>query len=380
MGVPVSQMWTVASYVLGQKLRGRKRYPLVLMLEPLFRCNLACAGCGKIQYPSSILKQHLSVEDCLKAVDECGAPIVSIPGGEPLLHPEMDKVVEGIVARGKYVYLCTNAILLKKHLHRYKPDKHLSFSVHLDGPREDHDLAVCREGIYDIAIEAIRETVNAGFRVTTNTTVFNHSQPERLREMFDTLMEMGVEGMMISPGYQYEKAPDQEHFLNRNQTVQLFRKILGNPKKTWTFNQSPLFIEFLKGNWQLECTPWGNPTYNLFGWQKPCYLLQDGYASTFQELMETTDWDAYGRASGNSRCQDCMVHCGYEPSAVNATFGTVSGLMTSALRTLFGPGRDKALPAAPAPAAMPVSPPSLVSLQLPLRVMAQEELEPAIKS
>ncbi len=362
MGVPVSQMWTVASYVLKQKLRGRKRYPLVLMLEPLFRCNLACAGCGKIQYPGAILKQHLSVEQCLQAADECGAPMVSIPGGEPLLHPEMEKIVEGLVARKKYVYLCTNAILLKKHLHKYTPSKYLSFSVHLDGPREEHDLAVCREGIYDVAIDAIQAAISAGFRVTTNSTVFNNSEPEKLREMFDTLMGMGVEGMMLSPGYQYEKAPDQEHFLSRDETMRLFRRILERPKKSWVFNQSPLFMEFLKGNWNLECTPWGNPTYNLFGWQKPCYLLQDGYANSFKELMESVEWDAYGRASGNERCQDCMVHCGYEPSAVNATFGTISGLFTSALRTLFGPGRDRPLP--PPRVRGQREPVNLVSLEL----------------
>ncbi|WP_437192030.1 adenosyl-hopene transferase HpnH [Planctomicrobium sp. SH527] len=368
MGVPVSQMWTVASYVLGQKLRGRKRFPLVLMLEPLFRCNLACAGCGKIQYPANILKQNLSVEDCLKAVDECGAPMVSIPGGEPLLHPEMDKIVAGIVERKKYLYLCTNAILLKKHLSKYTPSKYLSFSVHLDGPREEHDLAVCREGIYDVAIEAIQAAIDAGFRVTTNTTVFNNSEPEKLREMFDTLMGMGVEGMMLSPGYQYEKAPDQEHFLSRDETFRLFRRILDKPKKSWVFNQSPLFMEFLKGNWKLECTPWGNPTYNLFGWQKPCYLLQDGYANSFQELMDTVDWDAYGRASGNERCQDCMVHCGYEPSAVNATFGTISGLFASAVGVLLGPQANKKLPDLP-PKASP-SPTTLVNLTLPSRESA----------
>ncbi|TWT55289.1 Cyclic pyranopterin monophosphate synthase [Thalassoglobus neptunius] len=337
MAVPVSQMWTVASYVLKQKLRRRKQYPLVLMLEPLFRCNLACAGCGKIQYPAETLKRHLSVEDCIRAVEECGAPIVSIPGGEPLLHPDIDKIVDELVARGKYIYLCTNAILLEKHLHRFKPSKHLSFSVHLDGTREDHDHAVCRDGVYDVAIAAIETAVKKGFRVTTNTTVFSNADPERLQEMFDTLMDLGVEGMMLSPGYQYEKAPDQEHFLSRTGTINLFRKILGNAKRRWVFNQSPLFIEFLKGKWDLECTPWGNPTYNLFGWQKPCYLLQDGYAETFEELMNTVEWDQYGRASGNERCQDCMVHCGYEPSAVDATFGTLSGFAASAWTTIFGP-------------------------------------------
>lgn len=336
MGVPVSQMWAVAKYVLGQRWHGVKRYPLVLMLEPLFRCNLACAGCGKIQYPGEILKQNLSPEQCLQAVDECGAPIVSIPGGEPLLHPQIDEIVRGLVARKKYIYLCTNAILLEKHLHRFKPSKFLSFSVHLDGPRHEHDMAVCREGVYDVAISAIQAAVAQGFRVTTNTTLYNTADPERLREMFDTLTEIGVEGMMISPGYQYEKAPDQEHFLVREQTETLFRHLLNRTKRSWVFNQSPVFLEFLRGNYSLECTPWGNPTYNIFGWQKPCYLIQDGYASSFRELMSDTVWENYGRQSGNSKCQDCMVHCGYEPSAVHETFNTWRGLWAAARTTLFG--------------------------------------------
>lgn len=363
MAVPVSQMWAVASYVMKQKLRRRKRYPLVLMLEPLFRCNLACAGCGKIQYPADILKQHLSVAECLNAVDECGAPIVSIPGGEPLLHPEIDQIVEGIIERGKYVYLCTNAILLEKHLHRFKPSKQLSFSVHLDGLKEEHDAAVCRDGIYDVAVRAIKTAVDQGFRVTTNTTVFSHGDPERLRQMFDLLMEIGVEGMMVSPGYQYEKAPDQEHFLARHQTMNLFQRILGNAKRSWVFNQSPLFLEFLKGNWELECTPWGNPTFNLFGWQKPCYLLQEGYASSFQELMDSVEWEKYGRASGNPKCQDCMVHCGYEPTAVDATFGTLSGFLTSAWRTIAGPAKEEIPEAIEMPHAKV---PELVSLEVGL--------------
>lgn len=336
MGVPVSQMWAVAKYVLGQRLRGVKRYPLVLMLEPLFRCNLACAGCGKIQYPGDILKQNLSPEQCFQAVDECGAPIVSIPGGEPLLHPQIDEIVRGLVARKKYIYLCTNAILLEKHLHRFEPSQYLSFSVHLDGPREEHDHAVCREGVYDVAIAAIREAIQRGFRVTTNTTLYNNANPDRLREMFDTLTEMGVEGMMVSPGYQYEKAPDQEHFLIREQTESLFRRLLNRVKRGWVFNQSPLFLEFLRGNYQLECTPWGSPTYNIFGWQKPCYLLQEGYVSTFRELMSDTLWENYGRASGNAKCRDCMVHCGYEPTAVHETFNSWKGLWAAARATLFG--------------------------------------------
>lgn len=336
MTVPVSQMWTVATYILGKKLRRVKRYPTVLMLEPLFRCNLACAGCGKIQYPADILRKHLTVEQCLNAAEECGAPIVSIPGGEPLLHPEIDQIVEGLVAQKRYIYLCTNAILLEKNLDRFQPSKYLTFSVHLDGPREEHDEAVCREGVYDVAIRAIRTAIERGFRVTTNTTLFNTADPERVREMFDTLTEVGVEGMMLSPGYPYEKAPDQEHFLHRNETISLFRRVFSVVKRNWKFNQSPLFLEFLKGRWDLECTPWGNPTYNLFGWQRPCYLLQEGYCETFQELLETTDWDAYGRQSGNDKCQDCMVHCGYEPTAVSQTFGSLKGFLQTAKLTLFG--------------------------------------------
>ena len=336
MSVPISQMWTVATYVLRQRLAGRKRYPLVLMLEPLFRCNLACAGCGKIQYPAQILRKNLSVEQCLQAVDECGAPMVSIPGGEPLMHPEIDRLVEELVKRKKYVYLCTNAILLKEKLHLFKPSKYLSFSVHMDGLREEHDEAVCRDGVYDQAVPAIQEALRRGFRVTTNTTLFDGASPLRVREFFDEMMGLGVEGMMMSPGYSYSKAPDQEHFLRRSRTNQLFSEILSSPKRGWRFNQSPLFLRFLMGKHDYECTPWGNPTYNLFGWQRPCYLLQDGYAATFEELMETTPWENYGRKSGNEKCQDCMVHCGFEATAVDHTFSSVRGFIETAVVSVTG--------------------------------------------
>ncbi|MFQ5733360.1 MAG: adenosyl-hopene transferase HpnH [Planctomycetaceae bacterium] len=375
MGVPLSQMWTVARYVLGKRLRGMKRYPLVLMLEPLFRCNLACAGCGKIQHPPEILKRNLSPEDCFRAVEECGAPMVSIPGGEPLLHPQIDEIAAGLVARKKYVYLCTNAILLEQHLHRFTPSKYLSFSVHVDGLREEHDKAVCREGIFDVAVRAVKAAVDAGFRVTTNTTLFNGADTERTREMFDVLTDLGVEGMMLSPGYPYEKAPDQEHFLHRAETVSLFRRLLDEPKKRWVFNQSPLFLEFLKGNWDLHCTPWGNPTYNIFGWQRPCYLLQDGYCETFQELLDTTKWSNYGHTSGNAACTDCMVHSGYEPSAVAETFGSLTGLFATARRVLFGPGKVRAMPAPVAAATLPA--PHANFVQLEDLTQPAEEREPA---
>jgi hopanoid biosynthesis associated radical SAM protein HpnH len=325
MPVPISQAWTVASYVLGQKLRGNKKYPLVLMLEPLFRCNLACAGCGKIQYPDHVLNKRLTPEQCWSAADECGAPMVSIPGGEPLIHPEIDKIVEGLVARKKYIYLCTNALLLKRKLDLFKPTKFLTFSVHMDGLEPEHDAAVCRDGTYKIAIEAIREAVQRGFRVTTNTTLFEGTDPSRVRLFFDEMMKLGVEGMMLSPGYSYQKAPDQEHFLGRERTKKLFSQILTDRKRSWKFNLSPNFLEFLQGNVDYECTPWGNPTYNIFGWQKPCYLLQDGYVPTFQQLIEETEWENYGHRSGNEKCRDCMVHCGYEASSVDDTFGSIPG-------------------------------------------------------
>jgi len=338
MGVPLSQMYTVAKYVLGKKIRGEKRYPLVLMLEPLFRCNLSCAGCGKIQYPAHILKRDLPVEDAMRAVDECEAPMVSIPGGEPLLHPQIKEMVEALIARKKYIYLCTNAVLLKKKLEEglFTPSKYLTFSVHMDGQEAHHDFAVCREGTYEKAAEAIRMAVEQGFRVTTNTTIFDGADPNSLRAFFDEMMDLGVEGMMVSPGYAYPKAPDQKSFLHeRENTNRLFEMVLSNRKKRWVFNQSPLFLEFLMGKREYECTPWGNPTYNIFGWQKPCYLLQDGYVDTFQELMEETAWENYGRASGNPSCQQCMVHCGYEPSAVDHTFSSFGGFWATMKATLF---------------------------------------------
>jgi hopanoid biosynthesis associated radical SAM protein HpnH len=333
-------MWTVATYLLKQKLQGRKRYPFVLMLEPLFRCNLACAGCGKIQYPAHILKKELTPEECFKAVEECGTPMVSIPGGEPLMHSQIDKIVEGLVARKKYIYLCTNALLLKEKLHLFKPSKYLTFSVHVDGQKEHHDFSVCREGGYDLAIDGIREALKRGFRVTTNTTLFDGADPNSVRKFFDEMMELGIEGMMLSPGYSYDKAPDQKHFLGRARTRRTFRAILSNRKASWRFNQSPLFLEFLMGKRTYACTPWGMPTYNVFGWQKPCYLLQDGYVDTFKELMETTQWQNYGTESGNPKCANCMVHSGYEASAVDHTFSGLRGLLAHAKAAVSGKYED----------------------------------------
>ncbi|MBX6328255.1 MAG: adenosyl-hopene transferase HpnH [Pseudolabrys sp.] len=321
MGIPLIQKLSVGSYIIRQRLAGRKRYPLVLMLEPLFRCNLACAGCGKIDYPDLILRQSMSVEEALGAVDECGAPVVSIAGGEPLLHKKMPEIVEGIIARRKFVYLCTNALLMQKKLSQYRPSVFFTWSVHLDGDKEMHDASVCQEGVYDRAVAAIRQAKARGFRVNVNCTLFNTAEPQRVAAFFDSVMAMGVDGITVSPGYAYERAPDQQHFLHRDRTRQLFREIFrrGRGGKKWSFSQSSLFLDFLAGNQRYHCTPWGNPTRTIFGWQRPCYLLGEGYAKTFRELMEETDWDAYGTGH-YEKCADCMVHCGYEASAVADAF------------------------------------------------------------
>jgi hopanoid biosynthesis associated radical SAM protein HpnH len=309
-------MIRVGAYVAKQRLTGVERYPLVLMLEPLFRCNLACAGCGKIDYPDPILNQRLSVAQCLEAVDECGAPVVSIAGGEPLLHREIEEIVDGIIARKKFVYLCTNALLLEKKIDRFKPNPYFVWSIHLDGDQAMHDHSVCQDGVYDRAVDAIKLAKSKGFRCNINCTLFDGAEPERVARFFDTVMEMGLDGITVSPGYAYERAPDQAHFLNRKKTKELFRGIFRAKNGTkWSFSQSGLFLDFLAGNQNYHCTPWGNPTRTYFGWQRPCYLVGEGYTKTFKELMETTDWDSYG--TGNyEKCADCMVHSGYEATAV----------------------------------------------------------------
>ncbi|MFL6947352.1 MAG: adenosyl-hopene transferase HpnH [Xanthobacteraceae bacterium] len=319
MAVPFLKEMRLGAYLLKQKLAGRKRYPLVLMLEPLFRCNLACAGCGKIDYPDAILNRRMSVQECLEAVDECGAPMVAIPGGEPLIHKEIGEIVAGIVARKKFVSLCTNALLMEKKLHLFKPSPYLFFSVHLDGLKEHHDKSVCQEGVFDRAVSAIKAAKAKGFAVNVNCTIFDNHPAEEIAKFLDFCGELGV-GVSISPGYAYERAPDQAHFLHRRNTKELFRRVfaLRNGKR-WNLMHSGLFLDFLAGNQEFHCTPWGMPTRNIFGWQKPCYLLGEGYTRTFKDLMETTDWDSYGTGR-YEKCANCMAHCGYEPTAADAAF------------------------------------------------------------
>ncbi len=317
MGIPVIEGARIGAYIVKQHLLGRKRYPLVLMLEPLFRCNLSCAGCGKIDYPDKILNQRLPYEDCMAAIDEGGAPVVVIAGGAPLLHKDIGKIVRGAIARKKYVTLCTNALLLEKKMGEFEPHRAFNISVQLDGDREMHDKSVCQAGVYDRAVAAIGAARKKGFKVTINCTLFNDADPERVAGFLDSLKEMGVDSATISPGYAYERAPDQDPFLNRNKTKELFRNIFrrGNKGRRWAFFQSSLYLDFLAGNQAYRCTPWGNPLRTVFGWQRPCYLLNEGYAKSYQELMETTDWDSYG-VGNYEKCADCMVHSGFEPSAV----------------------------------------------------------------
>jgi hopanoid biosynthesis associated radical SAM protein HpnH len=321
MSVPLRQSMRLASYLARQRIRGVNRFPLVVELEPLFACNLACAGCGKIQYPANILKQRMPVEQAVAAVEECGAPVVSIAGGEPLIHPEVHLIAKELIKRKRFVYLCTNALLMHKKLDLFEPSPYFAWAVHIDGLRERHDESVCEEGVFDKAVEAIKEAKGRGFRVTTNSTFFTSDTPKSIRDVLDFLHDdLKVDGMMISPAYAYWKAPDQDHFLGVEQTRELFKGVFeGGTRKKWRLNHSPLYLDFLEGKVDYECTPWGIPSYSVFGWQRPCYLQADGYCQTYKELLETTDWSKYGRHSGNVQCRNCMAHCGYEPTAVMAT-------------------------------------------------------------
>jgi hopanoid biosynthesis associated radical SAM protein HpnH len=320
VGIPVRQSAKIGSYMLRQKLARRDKFPLIVELEPLFACNLECNGCGKIQYPTEILRKRLTVEQAVAAIEECGAPMVSIAGGEPLLHPEIDKMTKALLDKGRYVYLCTNGLILERKLDRFEPHPRFSWVVHIDGLQERHDESVSREGTFDKAVAAIKSAQAKGFKVTTNTTFFSTDSPQTVREVLDFLNDdLKVDQMMISPGYAYEKAPDQVHFLSSKNSNNLFTEAFADGKrKHWRLNHSPLFLDFLEGKVDFECTPWGIPSYSVFGWQRPCYLMSDGYAETYKELIETTDWDTYGRGK-DPRCANCMAHCGYEPSAVLAT-------------------------------------------------------------
>ncbi len=319
MSVPLIQQLRIGAYITAQSLKRNKRFPLVLMLEPLFACNLACAGCGKIDYPPEVLKKRLSVDECIGAALECGAPVVSIPGGEPLIHPQIGEIVRGLTNLKKFVYLCTNALLLKEKMGLFEPGPYLTFSIHLDGLKERHDSLAGSSGVFESAVEAIRAARAKGFRVTTNTTIYGNEPISETIELFDLITGLGVEGITLSPAFSYGSAKEQDGFLKRKEAIAISRKLLfEGEKRGWKFNHSSLFLDFLAGNQNYRCTPWGNPTRNIFGWQRPCYLLNEGYAATYKELLEETDWEKYG-FERNAKCADCMVHCGYEPTAVMDT-------------------------------------------------------------
>jgi hopanoid biosynthesis associated radical SAM protein HpnH len=320
MAMPLHLTVKLGSYLLKQKLRGVDKYPLIMELEPLFACNLKCTGCGKIQQPASLLKQRMPVEQAIAAVEECGAPMVSLAGGEPLMHPQIDVITQELLNRRRFVVLCTNALLLPKHMHKFTPHRNFAWMVHIDGLAERHDESVAKAGVFDQAVAAIRAAKEAGFAVYTNTTVFNTDSPQSVIDVLDYLNnELGVDRMQIAPGYAYQKAPDQDRFLGVTETRELFSKAFADGRrKRWRLNHSQLYLDFLEGKRDFACTPWGVPSYSLLGWQRPCYLLDDGYAKTWKELLETTDWDAFGRGK-DPRCDNCMAHCGYEPTAVLAT-------------------------------------------------------------
>ncbi len=330
MPVPVRQAVKVGSYIAKQKVQRKKKFPLVLMLEPLYRCNLACVGCGKIQHPEHILSTYMTPEECWAAAEECGAPVVSVAGGEPLMHPKIHEIVEGLLERGRIVYLCTNAILLEKRLGRLKPHRDLTLDVHVDGYGDRHDLLVDRKGVFQLAVRGLKAAKAAGFRIGTNTTVYSGTSAPEVKHLFDYLMEeVGVDGLMVSPGYDYPKAPDQEVFLSRPQMIETFKEIFAQPgSEKWRFNHSPLFLEFLRGERDYQCSPWASPTRSVLGWQKPCYLMADGYAGSFVELMDGTDWDTYGYGRDN-RCTNCMMHCGYEMTAVLKATSSVKDMVHS---------------------------------------------------
>ena len=337
LSIPVRQSARIGAYIFKNKIKGVKKFPLIVELEPLFACNLSCPGCGKIQHPASVLKQRMPVEQAIGAIEESGAPMVSIAGGEPLMHPQIDEIVRQLVKKKKFVYLCTNALLLPKHIHKFKPSPYFSWVVHIDGLEERHDQAVDKVGGFQGAVDAIKLAKEKGFKVNTNSTFFNTDTPQAVIDVLDYLNdELGVDQMMISPAYAYEKAPDQDHFLGVTQTRELFKKAFaGGNRRKWRLNHSPFFLDFLEGKVDFPCTAWAIPNYSLFGWQRPCYLMSDGYVPTYRELIEKTDWDKYGRGK-DPRCANCMAHCGYEPTAVLATMGSLKESLRAMRETVAG--------------------------------------------
>ena len=319
MGRPLELALRTGWYIVKNRVMGRKRFPLVTMLEPLEKCNLACEGCGRIREYERVLDRTLSVEHCLAAVEESGAPIVSIAGGEPSLHPQIDDIVKGIIEKKRFVFMCTNALLMERMMKKIPPSKYFCFVVHMDGMEEAHDKSVYRKGVFQIAIRGIRKALDEGYRVTTNTTVFNGVDEEDIVTMFKMLTEMGIEGCMVSPGYQFDTVPNQNLFISRQNARKVFRNIL-DPARNIRFYNNPLYLDFLRGDREYDCTAWSNPTYTVLGWREPCYLLGDRHTQDINDLFSEEMWSERYGVGNDSRCDNCLMHCGFESASIFGVF------------------------------------------------------------
>ena len=335
MPVRLRQQARIGRYLLEQRLRGRGRFPLILQLEPLFACNLSCAGCGKVRRPAEVLRRRMPVETAVAAVRECGAPMVSIAGGEPLLHPEIGRLVRALVRRKVYIYLCTNGLLLEESLGAFTPSPFLTWVVHLDGLRERHDASVGRAGVFDRAVRGVRAAQRAGFGVMTNTTLYAADSPGSVHAVLDYLNDdLRVDAMMLAPGYAQQNGGGERHYLTAAASREVCRAVLaGRETQAWRFNHTPLYLDFLAGLADLDCTPWAIPCYSVLGWQRPCYQRSEGHCRTYRELLATTDWSRYGHAAGDPGCRDCLAHSGFEPSAVLLTLRSPRELRRAARKT-----------------------------------------------
>ena len=319
MGRPIELAARLGWYILKNKIGRRKRFPLVTMLEPLEACNLSCEGCGRIREYEPVLDRVMSVDECMAAVEQSGAPIVSIAGGEPTLHPQIQDIVHGIIAKKRFVYLCTNGLLMERVMQSIPPSKYLCFVVHLDGMEEAHDRSVYRKGVFKIATKTIKAALNQGYRVTTNTTVFNGVDEKDLIEMFTMVTKMGVEGAMVSPGYHFETIPNQDLFISRQNARKVFRSLL-TPSRGIRFYNNPLYLDFLRGAREYQCTAWSNPTYTVMGWREPCYLLGDRHTQDIDDLYSDELWDRFG-VGNDPRCAHCLMHCGFESASIFVALG-----------------------------------------------------------
>lgn len=333
MRFPFCQTIAVARHIGRQRKRGIERFPLVLMLEPLHACNLTCAGCGRIREYRDYLSKMLSVDDCLRAADDCEAPVVSICGGEPLLYPEISRLVDGILGRGRVVYLCTNGQVLEEKLGLFRPHRMFNINVHLDGMAETHDAIVERNGAFEKAAAGIRAAKKAGFVVCTNTTVYRQTDTDEIRELVSFLDALNVDGILMSPGFDYSEVEDRSVFLDKDAIVEKFQKLddVVRGRKIWN---TPLFYDFLQGRRDYPCTPWGNVTYNVRGWKAPCYLVTDSHYDSYRNFIDLVNWGNYGPRR-DRRCSNCMAHCGFEATVALTATSSMRDALRMARWTFF---------------------------------------------